>query len=128
MNQLTQPSDGFHYQPSPFPLARATPTSSSDRPPSSPALPSHLADILNQAMAQRGEAVTITKEQLDQIRFSQAWQCLATGLAGIVIGATAYHVLFPTVPPQTVIQEKPVIVQQEKAVIVERNCVAFCGK
>jgi hypothetical protein len=64
-------------------------------------------------------------EQIQQ-QHNQAWQCLATGLAGIVIGGCAYHALAMANP--TPIIEKPVIVEKQlPPVIVERNCIAFCG-
>jgi hypothetical protein len=85
-------------------------------------LPTHLAQIL--ASIAKEESKTSNQELNSQ--FSQAWQCLACGLSGILIGAVGYHLTFPTVPPQTVIQEKPVILEKQTPVIVERNCIAFC--
>lgn len=83
-----------------------------------------LADIVQNAIAQNASNITMTKKEYQRMQVSQAWQTLAVGISGIVIGGTAVLFFFPPLPPQVVTQEKTVVV--DKPVPVTTNCLAFC--
>jgi hypothetical protein len=57
-----------------------------------------------------------------------AWNLFACVGGGMCLGALGYHLLAPTPVPQIQVQKEQIIVPQEKAVIVDRNCMAFCGQ
>lgn len=90
-------------------------------------MPQHLADIVRQSLRSK-DAVMMSRSQIRWQQFGHVWQCLACFGSGALLGATGYHVLYPPVPPQIVSEPKPVIVQQKEQVVVDRGCIAFCGK
>jgi hypothetical protein len=101
-----------------FKIIKATPFTGE-----SSTLPPHLAHIMNAAMRESQDAYIDPR----LIQINQAWQCLACGFSGILIGGFLYHIAFPFQPPVVIEKERAVVVNKEVPVYLKENCVAFCG-
>lgn len=112
------------YRPEPFRLPPAA--SSSAAVEQNQGLPPHLAAIAHQAMAQANGLCGMSVAELDSLRRDHRWQLASAFIAGSIVGGALWGIVNPPKPPTIVNQPGP-IQMIEKPVVVERNCLAFCG-
>jgi hypothetical protein len=113
------------YRPDPFRLPPASAQAAAVE--QNQGLPPHLAAIAHQAMAQANGLAGLTVTELDSLRRDHRWQMASAFLAGGIVGGALWGITNPPKPPTIVSQPGPVQTI-ETPVIVERNCIAFCGK
>lgn len=89
-------------------------------------LPPHLAAIANQALAQANGLCGLSVAELDSLRRDHRWQLATASIAGAIVGGALWGMVNPPKPPTVISQPGPVQTI-EKPVVVERNCLAFCG-